>query len=122
MTREELIDLLKLFKATYPKTKPITDPESTLAAWELALGDEDTGKVYKAARVYIKTKGNFFPSPKDIYELIGKGQLVYEALPETTLKLESHNDKDFVCPGSCVCPYYDFSCKGTKEEFDKCEL
>ena len=131
MTREEIITLLKLFKATYPNTKAITDPQSTIAAWELALGDEEADKVYKAARVYIKTKGNFFPSPKDIYELISRGQLVYGVQPEVN-KIEAPKNnigpyctaaKNKLSDGSTVCTYYDNDmCFGTKEEYDACNL
>ena len=131
MTREEIITLLKLFKATYPNTKPITDPQSTIAAWELALGDEDAEKVYKASRVYIKTKGNFFPSPKDIYELISRGQLVYGVQPEVN-KIEAPKNKiGPYCPsareklsdGTSVCLWYDSDqCFGTEEEWKECKI
>ena len=126
MTREEIVNLLKLFKATYPNTKPITDPESTIAAWELVFGDEEADKVYKAARVYIKSKGDYFPSPKAIYELMSRGQLVYGVVNEppkiTAPEAPKIDIRDFLCPGSCVCPYFDSVCFGSKEEYDMCIL
>jgi len=131
MTREEIITLLKLFKATYPNTKSITDPQSTIAAWELALGDEDAERVYKAARVYIKTKGNFFPSPKDIYELISRGQLLYGTQPEAPKIEAPHTQIEPYCvaarnklsDGTSVCFYYDSDmCFGTEEEWKACNI
>ena len=131
MTREEIVKLLKLFKATYPNTKPITDPESTIAAWELALGDEEAEKVYKASRVYIKMKGKFFPSPKDIYDLIGRGQLLYGTQEEAPKIEAPKNHIGPYCPsareklsdGTCACLWYDSDqCFGTEEEWKVCKL
>lgn len=138
MTRKEIAKLLNMLYAVYPNTKDIKNPDITLDAWELAFGDEEAERVYKAARVYMK-KGRFFPSPADIVENINRGQMLYgetSKINETPVLTDGNNIGGYItppvaperqinvfCKGSCVCPYFEGDmCEGTKEEFEACRL
>lgn len=123
MTKEEIVKLLSMMRAAYPNTK-ISDPSGTVAAWELAFGDESASAVYMAARYHMK-HSPFFPTVADIVKSISRGQLVYGGqVPETKAIEPPRVDlRERLCPGSAVCPYFEGElCFGTKEEWEACYL
>ena len=137
MNRNEIAKLLNMMYAVYPNTKEIKDPKATLDAWELAFGDEDAERIYKAARVHMK-KSKFFPSPADIVENINRGQILYGETVKVNNNpaLTSGDEQRYItppvapktmisvfCAGSCVCPYFEGGlCDGSKEEYEVCNL
>lgn len=132
MTRAEIIQLLKIVQDAYPNVK-LKNPQGTIAAWELAFGDEDTKKVYQATRLHMR-KCKFFPTPADIVENLTKGEMLYgedgliKRLGPPSIKdtevptIEPPKRKISPdCPGSCICPYFESEfCDGTKEEYTIC--
>ena len=77
MTREEVIQLLAIIRANYPNVK-ISDPASTVKAWEMILGEFPADLIFEASKEYMK-KGKFFPTPADI--LKEKDRILYTRLP-----------------------------------------
>ena len=132
MTRAEIINLLRILMNAYPNAK-VKNEEGMIAAWELAFAEEDTKKVYQAARVHMR-KCKFFPTPADIVENLTRGDILYgedgliKRLGPPSIKdtevptIEAPKRKISPdCPGSCICPYFENEfCDGTKEEHAIC--
>lgn len=123
MTRIEIIKLLKALRAAYPSAK-IADPEGMVDAWELAFGEDDAARIYKAARVHMN--GNkFFPTIADIRACINRGELLYGSNDQTPTRAIVAPKKavSVACVGSCVCPYFESElCFGTAAEMELCNL
>lgn len=116
---------------------PIKDPETTARMYELSLGEYEAKHVFMAARIHIR-QSQYFPSPKQIIDLIPKGKMLCEMEEEKRKEEakalnapkqamlpapEAPKKIDVYCTGSCICPYFDMDlCGGTKEEYDVCNI
>lgn len=124
MTHEEITDLLETILNAYPNVmKNITNPEAMIRAWEMAFGNDEAEKIYKAAR-YHMDHSKFFPTIADIRESIRMGEIVYGMPPEAPrIAIESGYDNEtgeFRCPCQ-ICLIADSGqCNRTKAEYDVC--
>lgn len=109
MTREQTIDLLEIMAAAYPNAK-IKDPERMVQAWQLAFGEEDAERVYKAARYHIN-HSKFFPTAADIRDGMTRGNIIYGE-PSTAPRIEEPEAEEVWgcdqycddCPDNNNCP------------------
>lgn len=75
MTREEIVELLKIITPNFPHVK-IADPEGLVTSWLLVFSEDKAEDIYMAARYYL-TKGKFFPTAADIKGCKERGKLLY---------------------------------------------
>ena len=75
MTRQEILELLKMLRSAYPNAK-IRDASELVKTWEMAFGNDQAEKIYKAARFHVESSP-YFPTIGDIRHAINKGELLY---------------------------------------------
>lgn len=100
MTREEITRLLQAMVAAYPAAKDkITDARGMVAAWELAFGEEDASRIYKAAKLHMMSSP-YFPTISDITKLMVRVGLNVDG--SNLIEASSENTS-----GCSVCVYED---------------
>ena len=102
MTRQEITKLLEILVSAYPMAADkITDAKGTVMAFELAFGEMDAGRVYKAARLHMMSSP-YFPTVSDIMKNLGRTG-IYEASSEPRLESGANEDTS----GCSECIYED---------------
>ena len=76
MNKKETAQILAIVQAAYPYNPNRANPESTVEAWMMILGDYDAQTVLRAAQFHMKTC-KYFPTPADIVQKIGRAELLY---------------------------------------------
>lgn len=96
MNKKEMAQILAILRAAYPNTKSIDDPEATLNAYYLVLGDFSAESVMKAARLHMETS-KFFPAPSEIRDKMVRAEIVYKP-PECASNRLGDGNKEITLP------------------------
>ena len=112
MNITECAELIKTLLGAYPNTK-MDNPRGTIDSYMLVLGEYDVKTVYKAARMYMMGKTNYFPNPGELLKLIPLAPFMFNGSDAAELPSGTSEDPDADDwnTGCDVCPYAEMGCK-----------
>lgn len=96
MSNKDIARVLAILRANYPYAK-FDDPEATIKAWEMCLGEYSSESVFNAVKLHMKTS-KFFPTPADIIEKMQRADLIYSpaAQPKAIEAWTSDNIQELI--------------------------
>lgn len=112
MNITECAELIKTLLGAYPNTK-MDNPRGTIDSYMLVLGEYDVETVYKAARMYMMGKTNYFPNPGELLKLIPLAPFMFNGSEAAALPSGASEDADADDwnTGCEICPYADSCAK-----------